>query len=411
MNKKHLRGFLALLSWVCMGSMLISCGGDDDTISVVDSSNQTNNSSSTQIIVSPTAELLGTVNSTTTVTISVSSNSMWTVSGVPEWLSLNKSGVGTSAVLITATQENFSDMEREANLVFTLADGSASATGKVSQKGVLAANCRVSLGETIVTWDGFAADMTFDRNCIGYRELWRSTTELAGKTERDIYNLLMMQEEYDKKTDYTFSTDFYISGTEIVYCVAAYGTETNADGSHKYGPMTMVRVVLPEMTYESTMNLTLSYTSSSWNINAARIGSYGQRCDDYYYYAVEGSGANEVNFMFNLNSAIVAYLIKENIKEQGPNFHYKNGPQPISFDRRSDTFFCATWGKNRDTGKFSTLLSRQYKDLSSNNSASGMMKSDVLAAKGRELKEAYPCVADLRKLGTVVRSQEPIYIK
>lgn len=411
MKKNYFFSLFTFILFMCIGGVLVSCGGDDDSGQAGDSGAQSNNSSSVQILVSPTAELLGTVNSTTTVTVSVSSNSMWTVSGVPEWLSLNKSGVGSSAVLITAIQENFSDVARDAVLTFSTADGSASATCKVSQRGVLAANCRVTVGETTVMWDGFAADLTFDNNCKGYREACFTASQLADMTDRDIYNLLMSQQEYAKKVDYTYSTDIYTSGTELVYCVAAYGAETNTDGSHKYGPITMKRFYLPNKTIESAMYLTLTYTSSSWNLSVARNGSYGQACNDYYYCASEGDDATWDATVCTVNSAVIAHVIKWTIREKGPYYCYKNGPQTMSWTRSSDKFFCAIWGKNKDTNEFSTYITYVYRNLSSNNYVSMLTKSAELTNKAADLREKYPFMKDLLKQTKIIHTTEPIVVE
>lgn len=377
-----------MISLICVGNMLVACGGDDN--------GDTPPPPATKIVVSPTAELLGNVSSTTTVSVSIQSDEMWTISGVPEWLSLNRSGVGPSSVLITATQENFSDTEREAELVFSTSDGSSTATCKVSQKGVLAKNCRVNLGETTVMWDGFVTDLGFDANCKGYREAFFTARAVDDMTERDIYNMLMEKTEYSKKADYTFSPIVTEEGLEIVYCVAAYGSEANTDGSHKYGPMTMKHIKLPMKTPESTMSLNLSYTSSTWSVNALREGRYGQKCDEYYYAAWEGEAASEFHSLTIMNSALIAHAIKKEIAKDGYTSNYKYGPQKMSWSRNSNTFFCATWGKNKDTGEFSTLLGYVYRNLSSNSYNGTIMKSD-LKDKTIDLREKYPLMNDLLK--------------
>ena len=128
-------------------SLTLTACGDDDDDPVPEP--EPNPVPTTTIKVSPSVELLGTVNSTTTITVSATQDVTWNITGAPDWLSLNKSGIGSSNVTITATQENFSDEPREAKLTFTTNDGAASATCTVTQKGVLAANCKVSIGDKI----------------------------------------------------------------------------------------------------------------------------------------------------------------------------------------------------------------------------------------------------------------------
>ena len=230
-----------------MGCMLTSCGGSSD--------GDDEKEPTATIKVSPSVELLGAENSTTTITVSASQNTTWTITGTPDWLSLNKSGLGSSTVTITATSENFSDEAREATLTFTTDDGAASATCKVEQKGVLAANCKVTVGDMTVMSDGFAADLQFDDNCKGYREAFLKSSALTNLTDKDIFKILMGKTEYSGKLDYTYSP-IVDPGTEIVYCIAAYGSESNSDGSHKYGPMTIKRITTRSKTLGSDMYLT-----------------------------------------------------------------------------------------------------------------------------------------------------------
>lgn len=412
MNKKHFWAFLTLIALVCMGSMLVSCGGDDDNGSAEAPADQTNNTtSSTQIIVSPTAELLGTVNSTTTVTVSVPSNSMWTITGVPEWLSLNKSGVGSSAVLITATQENFSDVEREATLVFTLSDGSASATCKVSQRGVLAANCRVSLGETVVMADGFAADLIFDSDCKGYREAFFLATDIPYLTDRDIFNELMERPEYSGRFDYTESP-VLDPGQEIVYCVAAYGSETNPDGTHKYGPMTIKRITLPTIDNSVNMYMILSYTTSLWTITTKMYGPYGQNCGGYYWVAWEGENAQvTLNEWRKHSDAYFVYAYLNNIIEKEKETCYHGGPQTWSLVRSKDAIFLLTWGINRNTGEMSSTLQPLYKDLSSSSAQTMTLTKAKDVDNNIDVAKSYKDKCELLKDYQIIRTPEPVSVK
>ena len=62
--------------------MLTSCGGSSD--------GDDEKEPTATIKVSPSVELLGAENSTTTITVSASQNTTWTITGTPDWLSLNK---------------------------------------------------------------------------------------------------------------------------------------------------------------------------------------------------------------------------------------------------------------------------------------------------------------------------------
>lgn len=344
-----------------------SCGGGDDIVEPPVS----------VIKVSPTAELLGAEKSTTTITVSAGSDVTWTVLGAPEWLSFNKSGLGSSTVTITATQENFSDDPREATLTFVTDDGTASAQCVVTQKGVLAANCRVEITGMTVMADGFAGDLKFSPNCKGYREAFFLASDLPSLTERDVFNKLMEKTEYQGSLDYFASP--YISPSsnpqaEIVYCIAAYGSETNPDGSHKYGRLTMKTVKTKAKTLASDMYLTFSYTTSAWKVITSRMGSYGQKCEYYYYVAGEGTGAEQLydKWMRTTDAYFAHFYFKPNI-EKDPDSYFKNGPQTMNFTRSQDKFCFISWGTNKDTGEFSAELNGVWYPTDFSNA---LMKSD-----------------------------------
>ena len=350
MKIKNYLWLLGMAFTVGLNLTLTACGGSDDSDPAPIST----------IKVSPSVELLGSVNSMTTITVNASQNVTWNITGVPEWLSLNKSGIGSSNVTITATQENFSDETREAQLIFTTDDGVASAKCTVTQKGVLATNCKVSIGDITIMSDGFAGDLKFDANCKGYREAYFFASALPSLTERDVFNALMEEPEYNGRLDYFESP--YISPIlypekEIVYCIAAYGSETNPDGSHKYGPVTMKTVKTRAETPGSDMFLTLSYTTSTWKVTTSRQGSYGQRCDYYYFIANEGSGAQFLyNQWMSSTDAFMAHFYFKPQIEQNADWNLKNGPQTLLFSRSEDKFCCITWGKHNQTNEFSAEL-------------------------------------------------------
>lgn len=365
MKKIKLMSPLYVTLFICVVIAMIACGSNEND--------------DPEIKVSPSVELLGTVGSNTTITVNVPNDVTWTISGVPEWLSCNKSGLGISQVVITATQENFSDEERQATLLFTTDGGETSASCIVTQKGVLAANCRVEITDMTIMSDGFAGDLSFDSNCKGYREAYFYAKDLPSLTERDVFAALMKKQEYSGSVQYFVSP--FISPTsnpqaEIVYCIAAYGSETNPDGTHKYGRMTMKTVKTKPKTLSSDMSMTLSVTPSTWKVITSRQGSYGQKCEYYYYIAGEGSGAVELyeDWLGATDAFFTHFYFKPAI-ETSPDDYFLNGPQTLTFNRSADKFCCITWGTNKDTGEYSSELVGVW--YPSEMKSSVMMKNDT----------------------------------
>ncbi len=319
------------------------------------------------ISVTPTsASLLGEKGSTANLSVIATGN--WTLSGYPDWLHPSATnGVGNTNIVLTSLSANdMSDEPRTATLIFS--SNGMSAKVDVTQKSILPSGLRVETSNMTIMSDGFACDLKFGPNTKGYREAFFTEDAVKTMTDRDIYNKLMEQTEYSGSIDYTFLPAWVDSNTSLVYCVAAYGNESNSDGSHKYGPITIERITTKAQTIYDDMYLTFSYNSSRWTVSAARQGSYGQRCDEFYYLAAEDDMADELALYANrVTYALLAHLFfKPNI-EKDRNWNYCNGPQTMNWSRSGDRFFCSTWGIDRDTKEFSAELSWIYRDLSSSS--------------------------------------------
>ena len=354
MKKNSFYGILTIMMAVTFCFGLSSCGSDDDD--------------SSSISVSPTSvSLLSDKGSTSSLTITASGE--WSLASCPEWLHVSAtSGNGTTTLILTALSENWSSESRSAVLSFISGGNTASAT--ISQLPSMSEGLEVQTSNMTIMSDGFACDLKFGPKTKGYREAFFTEEAIKTMTERDIYNKLMEQSEYSGSADYTFLPGWVDPGTKLVYCVAAYGNENNADGSHKYGPMTKVQITTKAKTLYDDMYISLSYTSSRWTVATSRTGQYGQRCDEYYYYAAEGDYADDLQFYANkVTYAFLAHFIFEPMIAKDPNDGYKYGPQTMTFTRYEDQFFCATWGKDRDTKAFSSEISWVYKDTNSSSAA------------------------------------------
>lgn len=317
--------------------------------------------------VSPTAiSMMGQMNSTAVLTISTEGS--WSITGCPdEWLHLSATqGYGNTSVTLTAKTENWSDTERKATLTISADDKTVSAT--ITQLGTLPKGLNVKTKNMTVMWDGFACDLEFTSKAIGYKEAFLTESSMQTMTDRDIFDYLMTKTEYRRSVDYTFLPGWVDPETDLIYCVSAYGNENNADGSHKYGPVTIVRIKTKKITHEADMSLTSSYTSSRWQVTASRQGTYGQRCDDYYYIAAEDDLAEEYyEYASGYTYALLTHLVFKPMIAANKNNNYLHDPQTMTFDRYGDIFFCATWGMDRDTKEYSSELSWVYRDLSGSN--------------------------------------------
>ncbi|MBR6142018.1 MAG: BACON domain-containing protein [Bacteroidaceae bacterium] len=357
--KKRFFSRTVIMVAAAMGVGLVSCHKDNNVVIPV-----TLDTEAPLSVSATSVSMLSAKNSTATVTVIASGG--WTLTGCPDWINASaSSGNGTTPITLTALSENWSDENRSANLVFN--GSTSSATVTVSQLPSLPPGLRVETLNMTLMSDGFACDLQFGPETKGYREAFFTESSVQTMTDRDIYNKLMEQTEYSGRLDYTFLDGWADPGTRLVYCVAAYGNESNEDGSHKYGPITIERITTRARTIYDDMYLTASYNSSRWTVIASRQGSYGQRCDEYYYVAAEDDLAEEFNmYSMRYTYALMAHLVFKPEITADRNWNYCNGPQTMNWTRGGNKFFCTTWGIDRDTRQFSAELSTPvYLDLSS----------------------------------------------
>ena len=350
------------------------------------------------ISVSPTsASLLCDKGSTTNITVSATGS--WELKGCPDWLHASAlSGVGNTQLVLTALNENWSDEERSATLTFT--SNSLSATCMVSQLPSLPPDLRVELTNETLSSDGFAYDMAFGSAAKGYKEAFLTEAKYLTMTDRDLYNELMSHTEYDKLDNYTFLPAAVYPGTKLIYCVAAYGNENNPDGTHKYGPITIKRIITKQQTPEDDMVLSSTYNSTEWKVITERKGNYGQKCEEYYILGSESLADYFLEIWLNYCDACLMHLYFKPMIEN--NQGYKNGPQTSTWKRTGDKFFCTAWGIDKDTKKFSAELSTPvYRDLSSDSSRE--LKRHATSQAELNKPHSRPSKADIDKLCNSLR--------
>ena len=353
--------------------------------------------------VSPTSvSLLADEGSATSITITT--NVEWQITNVSDWLHLSAtSGNGTTQVTLTSKSENFSDEPRSAKIIISTQNKSSEIT--INQEPLLAQGCRVNISNPTIMCDGFACDLSFGREARGYKEGFFTTSAVQTLTERDIYNMLMQKDEYAALANWTVSPIVNPS-TTIVYCIAAYGNENKADGTHKYGPMTMKTITTTAKTLYADMYVTADYTSSSWIGAAQKVGAYGTRCQKYYYFGFTGEDAEEAKLYFEYAPyAYLAHFVYKPIIAAYPN-DYAISDQPFIFERKSGEkqFFFGTWGID-DNGNYSSEHTAAYINLSSSGVKQDLINKKSKAARPSEWNSPrhIPTATEVEKLRRSVK--------
>ena len=362
--------------FIMMGVMLLTmsftaCGGDGDDPTPTPSN----------VHVTPNSvSFLSSEGSSASVYIAT--EDIWQISGCPEWLHLSAtSGKGGTSVMLTTKSENFSASARTATL--TVSTSSSQTTFDVSQDKYFSEGLEVSVSNMTIMSDGFAADLSFGDKAKGYRERFFTENEIRSKTDRDIYNLLMQQTEYSSIANWT-SSSRVDPGTTMIYCVAAYGNESNPDGSHKYGPMTMQRVTTPLTTRYADMYPSISYNSTRWTATASKSGTYGTRCAKYYYFWVtEDDLVLELANMFVYSPALLAHKIYKPVIDKNPG-EYAVAAQSFYIPLSNSLFF-GLWGID-DTNNFSAETTGDVANRSSSGSILQSSRFNTDKVKWEELK-------------------------
>lgn len=89
--------------------------------------------------------------------LNISCNAAWTISGIPEWLSISSTtGKGNANIVLTTQSDNASTTTRSA--VITITSGSKTASVTVMQGNLLQADCDVSPNDIVVLADAVALD-------------------------------------------------------------------------------------------------------------------------------------------------------------------------------------------------------------------------------------------------------------
>lgn len=335
-----------------------SCGGDDDddpVAPVIDKS----------FSISPTdLSMLAPANST--VSFTITTNQYWTITGTPEWLNISaKSGEGNATIIATALEPNSSDQERTATL--TVTGGDTPKTVTITQAPLYAKNTRVYIENQLVLSDGFYADLTFDRNVLGYVEGFYYASALNTKTLDEIYEEVKDGTNYSA-TDYNYTImTLPDANTEYIYCVIGY---TGNGTVKQYGPMEVYRFKSKSSsTYCDAAIGAVTYNSTRWSFTISKQ----QRC--HHYWRLHATNSTADNVYEKYPYVLMAKTIRDRIDNPnypGYDYYLNDGTITVTRDASETSFYVWTWGVD-DNGEFSGNIRDSYKKTTS--SASNVMKN------------------------------------
>lgn len=329
-----------------------------------------------------------------TVNFEITTNSAWTITGIPEWISLTATqGTGNTTITITTTEKNFSEKERIAELNITA--GSKTAKVKVTQAASFA-DIHVSTANEITMSDGWYADLIFDKNVLGYHEAYYQEYALSVKTEEDIYNEVLTETSQSaKEIAYAVGSDF-TPGKNYIYCCIPY---TGDGKSRKYGPMLIKKFTTKSSSNYCDAFVTAIYSYPYWKCSIVKQ----KRCHHYYRMLA----VNESAEFFNIfPSILLAKEINEWINDKAghPNYDYYLNDGVTNYTKESDeySFLIWTWGVD-DNNAFSGNVCKSYASTGSNAKSKKSVKfvAPQGAMKAKPFKK--PKKADIEKFAKGLR--------
>lgn len=283
-----------------------------------------------------------------TITISITANTNWSISGIPTWISYSSSqgGSGTTNVILTAKERNFSDKERSATI--TIKSDTKSVTATITQEPAFDSSIQVYTKNELIMSNGYYADLEFS-NVLGFHEAYYFKYAFEVKTEEDIYNELLKDDAWGTETFKEVLLYNLYPNTEYVYCCVPYSGEGK---SRKYGKMLVQKFTTKSDSEYCDATITGSYNSSYWTYTITKQ----RRCHHYYRLLFTNAAAE---LWSSVPPIMVAKLIQDQIKDYKLDYFLNDGLLREPRQKDDYAFLVCTWGVD-DQGEFSGNIRGLY---------------------------------------------------
>lgn len=277
-------------------------------------------------------------------TVSVTSNVSWTVSGVPDWLSVSPTnGSGDLQLSIYPLNENSSPQTRTATI--TISGSGASATITVTQSAGLDANLSVSPNTIVVLSDGFAFDFNYGSSVKYYYVARYLPTELERKTDNEIITEMSSNVgNRDTPSDsYVTSWQNQTPLTDYIICTVGY------DQNGKHGALTKTSIKTKKGTNQALASISdVHYDDTYWRWTTT-VNGYVTK---YYMWFITNTN------LYNTTDAAVAWFFDRAMKANPSEFSPIAQGDSWRINRNGETtFHVATWALDTE-GNLSGVIGR-----------------------------------------------------
>lgn len=330
---KKINFLLFLVASICALAFLSGCHKDEPTT----------------LTVSPNSlELLSDKGSS--VSFNITSNTTWSISGLPDWISVSaNSGTGNGTIIITSLSANDSAEERVADILVSAGDKSA--VVNLKQRASLIANCKVGFKELLTMTTSVAFKYDFDPN-VSFFYAGYLSVNAAGWTDERIVETLMNEDRFDPSSSEDTGLQGFggmNSNTDYYLCAVGF----NEKGER--GELTKMKITtLKEANHYPWISITdAKYTSTQWKWTT-EPNSYTSK-----YYMLFTDGAYADYYALYLYEAEIAWIIRNGISTGDMEPIARGGSWNGNRDNNETSLYLATWGVDTENN-FSPRINEFY---------------------------------------------------
>lgn len=272
----------------------------------------------------------------------ITSNTMWTISGQADWLSISAhSGVGDTEIHVETLSANKSEQDRSVTLI--VQGEKSSQTITVTQMPG-AKSLYVSMSNPVILADGFFTELAFEGDIKGfYYECYYADQVRAYTDEAFIYDLKTgtpYSPQNYKYADYILPR----ANTNYVFVVAAYNSQ------YEFGPLLKYEFKSKpsDLGYDAYVG-NFKKESKRWTFDIVKE----VYCDSYYaYYLLDDSNGDDATtyayyyVQGYLSSAFYARLIDNAVKANSIEPAKEGGALQMARRNGQEAIFYWTWGQN-----------------------------------------------------------------
>ena len=300
----------------------------------------------------------------------ITCNTAWSISGVPEWLTVSSTnGVGNASIKVSANSFNNSPADRDVTLNIS-SSGVSSQSVKIIQIAGLAAGSNVTAQTVVVLSNCFATDFEYGNNVTYFYAVVFEASFIERYTDEEIIDVMKTDENRCTPND-NYVISFYGLEPQTKHVLFLLGF--NKDGERG-------ELIRKEITTKSGKNQPMAYVdnvtydakTNKWCWETT-IGAYSTK---YYQWVLEYNPA----FYGSGKDAFVAWTFSKKIKEGVFTPILQSSSWTYTGTAGVTQFQTVTWGVGQDGELGGTIENTCW--ILNSNGVKNVNESNRNTAKG-----------------------------